>query len=66
MVDLGDRLLPIEVKSGMTVVPDTVAGLRWWLDLPGNAAEHGVLVHGGTRTFSLMGIRVRPWSLGST
>jgi hypothetical protein len=66
LVGLGERLLPIEVKSGQTVHPEAVATMRWWLDLPGNANIEGVLVHGGERSFSLHGIQVRPWWLGES
>ena len=63
LVDLGDRLLPIEVKSGLTVPPDAVDGLRWWTNLPGNRNKEGVLVHGGNDTFRLHGFIVLPWFL---
>jgi len=63
LVDLGDRLLPIEVKSGLTVPPDAVDGLRWWTSLPGNRNKEGVLVHGGNDTFRLHGFIVLPWFL---
>ena len=64
LLDLGDRLLPIEVKSGMTVSPDMVDGLRWWTGLPGNANRAGVLIHGGDESYSLHGFAVRPWFVG--
>jgi uncharacterized protein len=64
VIDLGDRLLPVEVKSGMTVSPDMVNGLRWWTGLPGNQHQGGVLVHGGEHGHSLHGFAVRPWYLG--
>ncbi|MBN2573251.1 MAG: DUF4143 domain-containing protein, partial [Deltaproteobacteria bacterium] len=64
LVDLGDRLLPIEVKSGMTVSPDMVDALRWWTGLPGNRNRGGALVHGGDQCFTLHGFCVRPWFLG--
>jgi hypothetical protein len=50
-----------QIKSGATVPPDAVAGLRWWLGLPGNPNRTGVLVHGGDRPFSLHEVTVRPW-----
>jgi predicted AAA+ superfamily ATPase len=61
LLDLGDRLLPIEVKSGQTVAPDLLRGLEWWTALPGNPNRRGVLVSGGTETFALRGMTVRPW-----
>ena len=61
LLDLGDRLLPIEVKSGQTVEPDLLRGLEWWTGLPGNRNRRGVLVSGGTEAFALRGMTVRPW-----
>jgi len=63
LMDLGDRLVPVEVKSGVTVAADSVDALRWWTGLPGNRNKRGVLVHGGDRTLSLHGFTVLPWFL---
>jgi hypothetical protein len=35
--------------------------VRWWLDLPGNRATKGVVVHGGNGTERRRGITVLPW-----
>ena len=64
LIDTGSRLIPVEVKSGRTVPPDAVAGLRWWTGIPANPNSGGVLVHGGTESFDLSGFRVLPWFLG--
>ncbi len=64
LIDLGTRLVPVEVKSGRTVPPDAVAGLKWWTALRGNPNRGGVLVHGGTDAFEISGFRVLPWFLG--
>jgi len=63
LIDLGDRLLPVEVKSGLTVAGDAVDGLRWWTGLPGNNNKRGALVYGGDRALSLHGFTVLPWYL---
>lgn len=63
LLDLGDRLLPIEVKSGQTVVPDLLRNLEWWTALHGNPNTRGVLVSGGTEAYTLRGMTVRPWFL---
>ena len=63
LVDLGDRLLPVEVKSGLTVASDALDGLRWWTGLPGNRNKSGVLVHGGRDTFTHQDFTVLPWFL---
>lgn len=63
LLDTGDRLIPIEVKSGRTVAADAVATLEWWTSIPANPNRGGVLVHGGADSFDLKGFRVLPWFL---
>ena len=63
LIDAGDRLIPVEVKSGRTVPPDAVSALKWWTSIPSNPNRSGVLVHGGTEHFDLDGFRVLPWFL---
>lgn len=63
LLDAGDRLIPIEVKSGRTVAGDAVATLEWWTSIPSNPNRGGVVVHGGTDSFDLKGFRVLPWFL---
>ena len=61
LVSAGERLIPVEVKSGMTLTSDALAGLRWWLDLDGNRNETGLLVTGGVDPAMRRGISVSPW-----
>ena len=61
LIDAGDRLIPVEVKSGRTVKADATDQLAWWTALPGNPNRGGVLVHGGDAAFTLKGFRVAPW-----
>ena len=63
LVDAGDRLIPVEVKSGQTVAPDALNTLRWWTSLPTNPNTGGVLVHGGVDRYAYKGIQVLPWFL---
>ncbi|MCY4282155.1 MAG: ATP-binding protein [Gammaproteobacteria bacterium] len=63
LIDLGERILPVEVKSGETVPADAVLGLQWWTSLPTNPNTGGLLVHGGNERFSLRGFEVLPWFL---
>ena len=59
LMDLGDRLVPVEVKSGQTVAGDATDNLTWWTALA--RSRGGVLVHGGATAHSLHGFAVRPW-----
>lgn len=63
LVDLGTRVVPIEIKSGLTVAPDAFESLRYWTSLQGNPNRGGLLVHGGDRAFSHGDVTVRPWFL---
>jgi len=64
LIDAGDRLIPVEVKSGRTVSATACDTIRWWTSLPGNPNRGGVLVHGGERTFDFKEVRVLPWFIG--
>ncbi len=63
LLDLGDRLLPIEVKAGSTIPGDALDGMRWWTGLPGNDAQTGVLVYGGDEARQRGGFTILPWYL---
>jgi hypothetical protein len=63
LIDLGERVIPVEVKSGETVAPDAVDTLAWWTSIPSNPNRGGVLVHGGLESFEFKGFRVLPWFL---
>ena len=61
LIDAGGRIVPVEVKSGLTVPADAVDTLAWWTSIPGNPNRGGVLVHGGTDRFEFRGFQVLPW-----
>ncbi len=60
LVEQGDALLPVEIKSGQTVAPDFFAGLDEWRRISGTAGE-AWLVYGGDREQTRHGTRVVPW-----
>ncbi|MCF8130860.1 MAG: DUF4143 domain-containing protein, partial [Deltaproteobacteria bacterium] len=47
IVDKGDHLIPIEIKSGKTVTPDYFKGLRFWSGISGVDATQMYLVYAG-------------------
>jgi len=61
LIEKGDELFPIEIKSGRTVVGDSFRGLKFWLALERNSQENGTLVYGGDKAFKRDAINVRPW-----
>ncbi len=62
LIDAGDRVIPVEIKSGLTVAPDAFDGLRAWNAVSGQRS--GVLVHGGESTLAQRELVARPWHLG--
>ena len=63
LIDAGERLIPLEIKSGQTVPPDALRTLAWWTSIPANPNQGGVLVHGGNERFALGEYQVLPWFL---
>jgi len=61
IIDLGDRLVPVETKSASTLASDATKGLDRWADLPGNENKQGLVVYGGAERFTLHGHAVVPW-----
>ncbi|MCP4601115.1 MAG: DUF4143 domain-containing protein [Proteobacteria bacterium] len=61
IIDLGDRLVPVEVKSSVTLGSHVFEGLRWWTAIGSNPTTGGMLVHGGKACHEQEGFSVRPW-----
>jgi predicted AAA+ superfamily ATPase len=61
LVEVGERLLAFEAKSGETIPGSFFEGLRWWRDLGGDATAPATLVHGGRDSFLHQGIVARSW-----
>ncbi|MFM7783128.1 MAG: ATP-binding protein [Gammaproteobacteria bacterium] len=47
LLEEGETLRPVEIKSGSTVLPDALSALQRWTALAGNVAGMPVLVYGG-------------------
>ena len=50
VIELGEKLLPIEIKSSQTFHADFLNGLTKWVRYAGNAATPAHLVYGGENT----------------
>lgn len=59
IIERGENLYPIEIKSGATVASDMFAGLKWWNNL--TSGQSGALVYGGDESYVRHGFRVLPW-----
>jgi len=61
VVDTGKKLVPIEIKSGETIVSSLLDGLRYFVSLGSPASKTGVLIHGGEALYRRENFVVRPW-----
>lgn len=61
LLERGDVVLPVEVKSGQTVTPEFFTRLRRWLEIAGAAAGRPWIVYGGDRGQSRQEAEVLPW-----
>lgn len=46
--DQGDRVIPIEIKSGRTITEDYFTNMNYWNRLSGNDPKKSFIVYGGT------------------
>ena len=61
LVEVGQHLVPVEIKSGKTLVRDSYAGLEKWRTLARERCGEPVLVYGGSDSYRHQGIRVLGW-----
>jgi len=47
IIERGEKLMPIEMKSGQTITSDFFKGLTRWMTLAGDVADHPTLIYGG-------------------
>jgi predicted AAA+ superfamily ATPase len=60
IIDRGDELVPVEIKSGQTLTPDLFRGLDRWRSITGSTA-HSYLVYGGRESRRRRETRIVPW-----
>jgi predicted AAA+ superfamily ATPase len=62
LIDRGDELVPLEVKSGATLASDFYDGLRYWMKLAQAPDGPAALVYGGDATSQRSGIITYCWA----
>ncbi len=62
LVDTGQGLSPMEIKSGRTIVSDHFKGLEYFSKAAGNRALKPYLIYGGTENQHRTGAEVISWS----
>ena len=48
IVDKGERLIPMEIKSGMTITKDFFKGIRYWTKISNTPSEDSYVIYGGS------------------
>ena len=61
IIDLGNTLTPVEVKSGQTVASDFFDNLKYWQKLSGDETAPAALVYGGDQSAKRSRVFVYPW-----
>ena len=59
LIEDGEKLYLIEIKSGQTVSANMMSGLDYWRKLDGT--DSGMLICGGSDNYTRSGIQVRSW-----
>ena len=62
LIEHGQELVPVEIKSGQTVVSDFFAGIRFWRKLVDDERAPAALVYAGNRSFRRQRVTVYRWS----
>lgn len=60
LIENGEKLLPVEIKSGQTVASSMFSDLNYWQKL--SQCDDGMLVYGGSESYTRNGMKVRSWA----
>ena len=62
LIEQGDKLMPVEIKSGQTFHTDFLSGLHRWMGHAGDKALPAHLVYGGSENMTRGGVSVHAWN----
>ncbi|MCK5679612.1 DUF4143 domain-containing protein, partial [bacterium] len=62
IIEQGEKLIPIEIKSGQTLSSSAFKGLHKWLKLAANDAAEVYLCYGGEENYERAGATVIAWN----
>ena len=62
LIEQGELMMPIEIKSGKTITRDSFSGLEKWVTLAGDMTTNPTLIYGGGEHYSHKGIRISGWN----
>jgi hypothetical protein len=61
VIDHGDELVPVEIKSGATIAADYFQSIAFWRTLTGDADRPAAIVYGGDTSMRRNGVAVYSW-----
>lgn len=61
VIEMGEKLMPVEIKSSQTFTLDFLLGLKRWAQFAGDAALSPQLVFGGEESMTRSGVAVHSW-----
>jgi len=61
ILEVGEKLSAIEIKSGQTIAPDFFSSLKLWGKLAGQADLPAWLIYGGDKALTKENISIVPW-----
>jgi len=61
LIEQGEQLIPVEIKSGQTFSSDFLVGLQKWMRLAGETCLAPRLVYGGEENMTRSGVLVQSW-----
>lgn len=61
VIEQGEKLMPVEIKSGQTFTTDFLTGLNKWTRFAGDAALAPQLVYGGEENMTRNGVTIQSW-----
>lgn len=61
VIEQGEKLMPVEIKSGQTFTTDYLTGLNKWTRYAGDSSMTPQLVYGGEENMTRAGVVVQSW-----
>jgi predicted AAA+ superfamily ATPase len=61
LLEDGLDIMPVEIKSGQTIAPDFLSGLKKWCELSGVSERPAMLVYGGAAAHTTNNVAIVPW-----
>lgn len=61
VIEYGEKLMPMEIKSGQTFNADYLTSINKWMKISGDSALAPKLVYGGSDNMMRNGVEIRSW-----